>query len=146
MSAGLRPPPVAAAASLRGRRFASVPPLAASHSVRSVSRAVKVGPPLHSPLLFRPLARCELLVYDARGRGDQMGTPISSSCSRLLLSRVAEFCCNLCAILVTFCCPPESACLIPNKMLKENITEWKSCTYNIPCDWQHGRLLNLFGL
>lgn len=41
VSAGLRPPPVAAAASLRGRRFASVPPLAASHSVRSVSRAVK---------------------------------------------------------------------------------------------------------
>nr|ACG36019.1 hypothetical protein [Zea mays] len=43
VSAGLRPPPVAAAASLLGCRSASVPPrVAASHSVRSVSRAVKI--------------------------------------------------------------------------------------------------------
>ncbi|EER91129.1 hypothetical protein BDA96_01G155800 [Sorghum bicolor] len=42
VSAGLRPPPVAAAASLRGRRSASVPPRAASHSVRSVCRPVKI--------------------------------------------------------------------------------------------------------
>ncbi|AQK64065.1 hypothetical protein Zm00014a_032846 [Zea mays] len=43
VSAGLRLPPVAAAASLLGCRSASVPPrAAASHSVRSVSRAVKI--------------------------------------------------------------------------------------------------------
>ncbi|XP_066386566.1 uncharacterized protein [Miscanthus floridulus] len=42
VSAGLRPPPVAAAASVRGRRSASVPPRAASHSVRAVPRAIKI--------------------------------------------------------------------------------------------------------
>jgi hypothetical protein len=55
VSAGLRLPPVAAAASLLGCRSASVPPrAAASHSVRSVSRAVKVGLLSLSPLVAPP--------------------------------------------------------------------------------------------